>query len=486
MSIKTKKIALAKILISSSLLLSTVGLSLALTSCSKNGSGGGEPGKPHGANYLFDLKPKFLNNKGKDANESNLKFESDVKKLLDASKGYNEKFFNELDLSFENHTFEKKIDKGEKSHYEDITPTLGDVDVYYLNLDNLTKAVNFDINDEMLSKCNKIEDVKKYISFAFFNKENVAQESGEKVTKLVVQSLDEKKGDLLTFHGKEDNGDIKKDEDISKIKKATIDFSSSTFVSSLKNEGLCGLLVTFKSIEGDEKTKSIAIKFVNNNDEFKYFDSKLYEDFNKDIKDVADDYFITITEIGEKKFDEFITNKLNISNESASSSKTTFKIETIAKKVDDKWQFTTSDFFGKNPLKLSALENYLKNTFSLNLDVKKSKKQETLCFSGSSLIEKIGDEKCKYLLCSGKDSGNKYNENMVVSYHDKDGKVEIANKGDYNTYDIPFSYDKSDEFVAKITIKQLDLDFVSIDIKAKFIKLLELGSLDQVNNLINK
>lgn len=152
----------------------------------------------------------------------------------------------------------------------------------------------------MLGKCNKIEDVKKYISFAFFNKENVKQESGEKVTKLVVQSLDEKKGDLLTFHGKEDNGDIEKDEDISKIKKATIDFSSSTFVSSLKNEGLCGLLVTFKSIEGDEKTKSIGIKFVNNNDEFKYFDSKLYEDFNKDIKDVADDYFITITEIGEK------------------------------------------------------------------------------------------------------------------------------------------------------------------------------------------
>ena len=479
MSIKTKKIALAKILISSSLLLSTVGLSLALTSCSKNGSGG-EPGKPHGANYLFDLKPKFLNNMGKDANESNLKFESDVKKLLDASKGYNEKFFNELDLSFENHTFEKKIDKDGKSHYEDITPTLGDVDVYYLNLDNLTKAVNFDINDEMLSKCNKIEDVKKYISFAFFNKENVEQDSGEKVTKLVVQSFDEKKGDLLTFHGKEDNGDVEKDEDISKIKKATIDFSSSTFVSSLKNEGLCGLLVTFKSIEGDEKTKSIAIKFVNNNDEFKYFDSKLYEDFNKDIKDVvANDYFITITEIGEKKFDEFITDELNVSNESAPSSKTTFKIETIAKKVSDKWQFTTSDFFGKNPpLDLSALENYLKDTFSLNLDVEKSKKQETLCFSSSSLIEKIGNEKCKYLLCFGKNSGNKYNENMVVSYHDKDDEVKTATKGIYDTYDVPFSCDKSDEFVVKITIKQLDLDFISTDIKVKFIKLFGLGNPD--------
>lgn len=469
MSIKTKKIALAKILISSSLLLSTVGLPLALTSCSKDLNG---PDMPHGANYLFDLKPKFLNNKGKDANESNLKFESDVKKLLDTSKGYNEKFFNELDLSFENHTFEKKIDKDGKSHYEDITPTLGDVDVYYLNLDNLAKAVNFDINDEMLSKCNKIEDVKKYISFAFFNKENVEQDSGEKVTKLVVQSFDEKKGDLLTFHGKEDNGNVEKDGDISKIKKATIDFSSSTFVSSLKNEGLCGLLVTFKSIEGDEKTKSIAIKFVNNNDEFKYFDSKLYEDFNKDIKDVADDYFITITEIGEKKFDEFITDELNVSNESTPSSKTTFKIETIAEKVEDKWQFTTSDFFEKNPpLGLSALENYLKDTFSLNLDVEKSKKQKTLCFSSSSLIEKIGKEKCKYLLCFGKDSGNKYNENIVVSYHDKDGKVEIANKGDYNTYDIPFSCDKSDEFVAKITIKQLDFDFVSTDIKVKFIKI---------------
>ena len=474
MSIKTKKIALAKILISSSLLLSTVGLSLALTSCSKLDLNG--PDMPHGANYLFDLKPKFLNNKGKDANESNLKFESDVKKLLDTSKGYNEKFFNELDLSFENHTFEKKIDKDGKSHYEDITPTLGDVDVYYLNLDNLTKAVNFDINDEMLSKCNKIEDVKKYISFAFFNKENVTQDSGKKVTKLVVQSLDEKKGDLLTFHGKEDNGDIKKDEDISKIKKATINFSSSAFMSSLKNEGLCGLLVTFKSIEGDEKTKSIAIKFVNNNDEFKYFDSKLYEDFNKDIKDVADDYFITITEIGEKKFDEFITDELNVSNESAPSYKTTFKIETIAKNVDNKWQFTTSDFFEKNPLDLNALENYLKNTFSLNLDVEKSKNQKTLCFSSSSLIEKIGDKKCKYLLCFGKNSGNKYNENMVVSYHDKDDEVKTATKGIYDTYDVSFSCDKSDEFVVKITIKQLDLDFVSTDIKVKFIKPLGLNT----------
>ena len=51
----------------------------------------------------------------------------------------------------------------------------------------------------MLGKCNKIEDVKKYISFAFFNKENVKQESGEKVTKLVVQSLDEKRVIFLLF-----------------------------------------------------------------------------------------------------------------------------------------------------------------------------------------------------------------------------------------------------------------------------------------------
>lgn len=110
------------------------------------------------------------------------------------------------------------------------------------------------------------------------------------------------------------------------------------------------------------------------------------------------------------------------------------------------------------------------------MDVEKSKKQETLCFSSSSLIEKIGDEKCKYLLCFGKDSGNKYNENMVVSYHDKDDEVKTATKGTYDTYDVPFSYDKSDEFVAKITIKQLDLDFVSTDIKVKFIKLLGLNT----------
>ena len=157
MNIKTKKIKLTKILIGSSLLLATVSLPFALTSCGKKGTNGGDDDNdPHSnsISYLFKLEPKVFGKDGKETNE-NLVLENVTKELLDKTKGYNVDFLSQLDLSFENHKFEKK-DENNEGIYNDITATLGDLTVYYLNTNNLDDSITFDINEQMLSKCGKI------------------------------------------------------------------------------------------------------------------------------------------------------------------------------------------------------------------------------------------------------------------------------------------------------------------------------------------
>ena len=245
-----KKNALIKTLIGSGLLLSTVGLSFALTSCSKKSENPNKssenpdkssenpnkssenPDKPNGdTSYLFSFKPSFLGHDGKDASEGNLILESEVKKILDekldVEKGYNEDFFKELEPSFENNVFVDKNDgKNGEVNYEELS--FGDIDVYYLNIDNIEKAVNFDINDKMLDKCHKIDDVKKHISFNHFIKRNITR-NNDKVTQLLIH--DENNSDnrfFLAFYGKDSDGrdiEITKDEDVSKIKKVKINFS---------------------------------------------------------------------------------------------------------------------------------------------------------------------------------------------------------------------------------------------------------------------
>ena len=460
MFVKTKKITLSKILISSSLLLSTIGLPLVLTCCSKKD----DSNQPHHTGYLFKSQPKFFNDKGEDVS-ANLILEVDVKKLLDIKKGYNEKFFEQLDSSFGNHTFEKESVVSEKTDYEDITPSLGDVDVYYLNVDDVEKKINFDINDQMLDKCDSIDDVKKYISFSFFNKKKVSDTSGSntQVTKLLLQKPDEK---LLAFYGKESND--KKDEeitentDVAKIKKATIDFSSSEF-TSLKDDGLCGLLVTLKSFDENSNSKTVVIKFVKNIEEFQYFDLESYENFDNEIKEVANDYFINITKIDNKNFDDFISEKLNNEEKTFEIEKKEIAIKN--KENADKWVFNVDSFFKENSnLKLSTLEKYLADKFSLTLDIDKTKKYKTLSFV-NSLPQKIDDKDYKCLLCIGKNiDANKYND-IVVENNNK----EVIKKSTAGTYDIEFSNSNEEKnAVGKITIKKLDIDFISKDIEIEF------------------
>lgn len=466
MFVKTKKITLSKILISSSLLLSTIGLPLALTCCSKKDNSVGPSGQPHHTGYLFKSQPKFFNDKGEDVS-ANLILEADVKKLLDIKKGYNEKFFEQLDSSFGNHTFEKESVVNEKTDYEDITPSLGDVDVYYLNVDDVEKKINFDINDQMLDKCGSIADVKKYISFSFFNKKKVSDTSSSntQVTKLLLQKPDEK---LLAFYGKESNDkkdeEITVDTDVAKIKKATIDFSSSE-CTSLKDDGLCGLLVTLKSFDENSNSKTIVIKFVKNNEEFQYFDLKSYENFDNEIKEVANDYFINITTIDNKNFNDFISEKLNNDEKTIEIEKGEIAIKN--KDDADKWVFNVDSFFEENSnLKLSTLEKYLANKFSLTLDIDKTKKYKTLSFV-NSLPQKIDDKDYKCLLCIGKNiDANKYNDIVVKN---NNNNKEVIEKSAAGTYDIEFSNSNEEKnVVGKITIKKLDIDFISKDIEIEF------------------
>ena len=502
MNIKTKKIKLTKILIGSSLLLATASLPFALTSCGKKGTNGGDDDNDqHSISYLFKLEPKVFGKDGKETNE-NLVLENVTKELLDKTKGYNKDFLSQLDLSFENHKFEKK-DENNEGIYNDITATLGDLTVYYLNTNNLDDSITFDINEQMLSKCGKIDEVKKYINFSLLNKQKV---QGEEKSKLIVQSVDEKNNDL-SFYGENDKKEevkINDDNDVSKIKKAKITFPQ-TISTSLKSDGLCGLLITFNPIDGDDKkVKTVVVKFVKNDNEFKYLNKKSYDDFNKDIDEMTNDYFIILQDIGGTPFDKYITEQLNKDestdkpieaptgsssesdkdvNESTdkptaptgSSSESDKDVDggmdlakIATKKTDGKWEFNTKDdFYEKGSKKsLDVLKKYLKKNLSLVLDEEKSKEKKTLCFDTSSLLDK---KEYHYLLCIKKSNNGKYNSKDISIHYGENG---IAKEGEYDTYNIKIEEKdiKEGKFVAKFVIKQLDLDFISKNIELTFKK----------------
>ena len=475
-----KKNALIKTLIGSGLLLSTVGLSFALTSCSKKSENPNKssenpdkssenpnkssenPDKPNGdTSYLFSFKPSFLGHDGKDASEGNLILESEVKKILDekldVEKGYNEDFFKELEPSFENNVFVDKNDgKNGEVNYEELS--FGDIDVYYLNIDNIEKAVNFDINDKMLDKCHKIDDVKKHISFNHFIKRNITR-NNDKVTQLLIH--DENNSDnrfFLAFYGKDSDGrdiEITKDEDVSKIKKVKINFS---WINSLAFfDYPYGLLVKFKPFVSNEKaTKSIVIKFISD-DEYKFFDPKLYENFDKDISDMKNDYFFTLGKIGEKNAIEYFTTlntmyMLGGGIDSSSSDEITY-LHMINKIFKDKTVFASDELF--------RLKKYLKQSFNLTLDVEKSIIYKTLCLI-PSFSQIIDNKQCTYLLCFGKHSREKYKDEINVLYRENDEyKQAKINNG---TYNIPIEI-KEGKIVVKILISQLGINFMNKDIE---------------------
>ena len=428
---------------------------------------------------MFKLEPKVFGKDGKETNE-NLVLENVTKELLDKTKGYNEDFLSQLDLSFENHKFEKE-DENNKDIYDDITATLGDLAVYYLNTNNLLDdSITFDINEEMLSKCGKIDEVKKYINFSLLNKQKV---QGEKKSKLIVQSVDKKNNDL-SFYGENDKKEevkINNNDDVSKIKKAKITFPQ-TISTSLKSDGLCGLLITFNPIDGDDKkVKTVVVKFVKNDNEFKYLNKKSYDDFNKDIDEMTKDYFIILQDIGGTSFDKYITEQLNkdkstneptaptgSSSESDKDVDGAMDIAKIAtKKTNGKWEFNTKDFYEEGSKKsLDVLKKYLKENLSLVLDEEKSKEKKTLCFDTSSLLDK---KEYHYLLCIKKSNNGKYNSKDISIQYGENG---IAKEGKYGTYDIKIEEKdiKEGKFVAKFVIKQLDLDFISKNIELTFKK----------------
>ena len=421
MSTKIKKITLTKILTGSSLLLSTLGLPLVLTSCSKKSDTPGHDGPdkpdPHGAKYLFKVQPKFFNDKKNDVTEASLVTESKAKGFLDESKGYNKEFFKKLDATFENKEFfkENKEATNENEKYENITSSFGEFVTYYLNIDNIDKKINFEINDEMLSKCSSIKDVKKYIEFDFVDKQKLKKggnaDGGEEETRLVVQNDEKGKENLLTFYGKElkDGKDvdvkIDKNDKVKDIKKATIDFSNKTFVDSLKNNGLCGLIIKLNPIEGDDekKAKTIVVKFVKN-DEFKFFNQEIYNSCENDMNTIVNDYYFVIKQVGDKEFNDFVSEDLIAGN----------RLDILPNKED------ICDILKQDEKKIDEFAKYLEEKFSLKMDVKKSLLKHAICLV-PPFDKEIKMVKPSYLLClGGKESKiNEYNvDDIVVSYYD--------------------------------------------------------------------
>ena len=464
MNIKTKKNMLTKMLISSSLLLSTtVGLSLALTSCGKKNNLG-TPDEVKKTNYLFDLNPKFVDDYGKDANKDNLVLESDVVNL-DGGKGYNKDFFLQVDPTFKNSKF-----FNEKN--EDVTKSFGNVFVYYLNFDKVKKEIAFDINEETLSKFSKIEDIKEHISFKLLEK-NVVDVDGKPSSKLSL--VDDPTNDVkLSFWTKENDNDkeIISDNDVTKIKKVKISLPSSCF--PLANpKCMYGILVSFKSIGSDE-IKTVVVKFVNDS-EFKYFnDKKFYEEFEKDVNMLTNDSsFVEILKVGDKKFNDYMSNVLSESKKDATTSmdgEDDIRCDEIATKNGEKWEFKSEVFFGKddasNKKDINKLAKYLEKHLSLTLDVEKSKNKDSLCFDPSSLLQKIGDDHCKYRLCV--DNDGKYKNNIFLSI----GNKSTIDQGEEKTLNLEFDATNiiNEKNVAKLTIKQLNKDFFTKDIEVKFKK----------------
>lgn len=520
MNIKTKKSTLIKALISGGLLLSIGGLSLVLMGCSKKkgiGLGGDNDDATNNVDYLFNLDPKLLDHEGKDVNEGNLVLKKDLESLLDETKGYSKNFFSQLDPSFDKSIFLEKVNENGKESTNDVTATFGDIDVYYLNIDNV-KAITFDINEKMLSKISKIEDLKNYINFKLFKKQkqtvvsNGEAKSNEAkaTTELFIQPINENdKSPTLAFLGKENDNDkeIKDDKDLSNIEKAKIELSKIDCDSSTKDECLGGLLITFKPIEGD-KVKTIAVKFVKN-DSFKYFgDKKFYENLEKDVQNMVDDHYVKLLKIGDKTLDEYITDSLKDNN-----------FEDIAEKDGDVWKFSSDLFFDGNDKKknpdsndavndnanamsagvmsvrnnnddddeksdlestnqpqnanepkdnndkkknLDILAVYLKTRLSLTLDKAKSIKHQSLCFDSSSLPKKIDNNDCEYLISFG-ENNNKHEE-MFLSY----GKEEIK---EWPSEIKLLSNDPiidNGKFVIKLIVKHLSFDLLSKDIEIKF------------------
>lgn len=167
-------------------------------------------------NYLCDITPKLINDDGT-KDENNIISSTHAKNLL--NKSYlNNNFLNEFDQTLKNPTFVKYENNGDhNSKIKDITPSFGEIKVYYLNEKVMTtkKEIIFMINKNMLKEIN-IKDLNKMIKIQSFDKKLVTNDDKPNL-KLFVNN----ENNCKFSYENENNAEMKleNNEDIKKLKK---------------------------------------------------------------------------------------------------------------------------------------------------------------------------------------------------------------------------------------------------------------------------
>ena len=305
-------------------------LIFALTSCSK------EIKKD---NYLFNYIPKLINDDCTE-NEIDIISSTFAKNLLNENQCFNHNFLNQLDWTFGNLSFMKKKNKNDSnSEITDITASLGEMKVYYLNAEVgiSKKEIVFTVNDSVLNEINTMNDLNKIVRFYFFTKELINNDGDKSSLKLIVNE----ENDQNFFWKLENNVEtkIRKNEDIKKIKKIKIDFSNK-IPTDLNSSGFGGFLVTFNTLSG-KKPITIVIKFVNGK-EYKFFGDKNF--YHVRLKNIFDNTLF-LDKIGNKSLIEYIDENW-LANESGFDW-TNVELNNFAlqpEKQKSKWQLKDKPF----------------------------------------------------------------------------------------------------------------------------------------------
>ena len=216
-----------KFLIIGGLFSSSFALTFTSTSCSKKNDVSNNRNDNNILHYLCNFTPKLINNDGTE-NKDNIISSTFAKNLINRYKCFNNNFLNELDQTFEKQLFIKKENKNySNSEEKDITPSLGEVRIYYLNAKskNVKKEIAFTINDNVLNKINTLENLNKMVKFQSFDKK-IATNTDKFVNKLPIKLFVNEENDQPIFWKVENNieSEIKNNKDIKKIKKIKINF----------------------------------------------------------------------------------------------------------------------------------------------------------------------------------------------------------------------------------------------------------------------
>lgn len=485
MSIKMKKIELTKMLIGSSLLLSAIGLPLALTSCSKKSDIAGDDkkgkeDKEQKYHYLFKLEPELFDKENKNIVKDKFIAENSVKDLLNAKNGYDKDFFSKLDKSFgEKAVFYEKDGNEENENDNDKykkVDDLGETVVYYLNTNDISKTdqhVSFAIDQEVFGKINKIDEIKKYISYAQIVDMKDFNVGTEKIEDGLVLEKNDNDASFVKFY-KEDgtNQFVEEKEDVKKIKKVKIVLDQTIESKSLGSDGKVGFLVTFTPIDSNVK-KTIIFKYANDKD-CNFFKNNFYEEFEKGVKKIIDNDCAVISGDNDH-FIKYVNKKINeIKLSSSSSIKNLENFAEESKKDNQKTEWKIKNFDGlvKSEDALNDLNEFLKNNLKITLDIQKCKSFNTYCFDYSALAKKDEDgNNFKYSFIINDDSKSE----TIKDNKDKNGidfEISIGEDkgkhGELGTFDLPLdSFGEANEIVVKLAFKYNGIDFYSKDIVVK-------------------